>query len=585
MNQECNVLIFLPSLTYKINPQIEYTMTHITDRLNLRVFGFATLAFIAFFSCTANAQTLTTKQLTSEFDRLLSEQFKPGETGCAAVVAQKGQIVYKKAFGMANLELNVPMQPDMVFLIGSITKQFTAVAILQLMEQGKLSLQDEITRFIPDYPTNGYKITIEHLLTHTSGIKSYTNLPEYMGFSRNDLTPEDVIKIFKNQPMEFAPGTKWSYCNSGYFLLGYIIEKASGKTYKEYIEENFFKPLNMTGSCYGNDSKVIKNRASGYQTNGDEVINARYVSMLVPYSAGAIQSTVEDLFKWNQALHSYKLLRKETLEKAFADYKLPSGKGTGYGYGWMLQQVQGSPTIEHGGSINGFQSNALYLPQEDVFVAVFSNSNAKSPDLVSTKMAAVAIGKPYKFTEIKLDEGTLDAYPGVYENEQKDERTIIKEGDQLFSQRAGGPMNKIKPYEKDKFFFENSFTTIEFKRNAENKIISVNVNDRASSENWIKTDKKVTVRKEVDLSESVLDQYVGDYQLTPGFVISVTRENNKMFTQATGQTKVEIFAESETKFFLKVVDAQLEFVRDETGKFSKLILYQGGQKMEGLKIK
>jgi CubicO group peptidase (beta-lactamase class C family) len=560
-------------------------MTRITDRFNLRVFGFAILAFIGLSSYATNAQMLTQKQLTTEFDRLLSEQFKPGETGCAALVAQKGQIIYKKAFGMANLELNVPMQPDMVFRIGSITKQFTAVAILQLMEQGKLSLQDDITKFIPDYPTNGYKITIEHLLTHTSGIKSFTNIPEYMEISKDDLKPEEVIKEFKNQPMEFAPGTKWSYCNSGYFLLGYIIEKASGKTYREYIEENFFKPLGMTSSCYGDNSRIIKNRASGYQTNGNEVVNASYVSMLIPYAAGAIQSTVEDLFKWNQAIHSYRLLKKETLDKAFTEYKMPSGKGTGYGYGWMLQQVQGSPTIEHGGSINGFQTNALYLPKEDIFVAVFSNSNAKSPDLVSTKMTAVAIGKPYHFSEIKLDESILEEYTGIYENEEKAERNIIKKDHQLFSQRAGGPLNEIKPFEKDKFFFENSLATLEFKRNTDKKIESVIVIDRASSENWIKTEKKATIRKEVILPESFMDQYVGDYQLAPGFVISVTREDKHMFTQATGQNKVEIFAESETKFFLKVVDAQLEFIKDETGKVTKVILYQGGQKMEGPKIK
>jgi CubicO group peptidase (beta-lactamase class C family) len=174
--------------------------------------------FIA-LSCNSFAQTAASKQMTAEFDKVLSAQFKPGETGCAALVAKKGQIIYKKAFGMANLELNVPMQPDMVFRIGSITKQFTAVAILQLMEQGKLSLQDEITKFIPDYPTQAYKITIEHLLTHTSGIRSYTSVPEFQKYMRTDMKPDEVINLFKNQPMEFVPGTKYNYNNSGYFLL------------------------------------------------------------------------------------------------------------------------------------------------------------------------------------------------------------------------------------------------------------------------------------------------------------------------------------------------------------------------------
>lgn len=152
----------------------------------------------------SSGQSVNTKAMTAEFDKLLSAQFKPGETGCAALVAIKGQIVYKKAFGMANLELNVPMQPDMVFRIGSITKQFTAVAILQLMEQGKLSLQDDITKFIPDYPTQAYKITVENLLTHTSGIKSYTSTPDFQKYMKEDLKPSELIDKFKNQPMEFA---------------------------------------------------------------------------------------------------------------------------------------------------------------------------------------------------------------------------------------------------------------------------------------------------------------------------------------------------------------------------------------------
>ena len=188
---------------------------------------FAILAFLITLS--ADAQSPSPKIMTTEFDKLLSAQFKPGETGCAALVAIKGQIVYKKAFGMANLELNVPMQPDMVFRVGSITKQFTAIAILQLMEQGKLSLQDEITKYIPDYPTQAYKITIEHLLTHTSGTTSYTNVPEFQSYVKEDLKPAEAIDKFRNLPMEFAPGTKWNYNNSGFFLLGYIIEKASGK--------------------------------------------------------------------------------------------------------------------------------------------------------------------------------------------------------------------------------------------------------------------------------------------------------------------------------------------------------------------
>ena len=545
---------------------------------------FFTLMVMA-FTVDTSSQSLNTKAMSAEFDKLLTAQFKPGETGCAALVAIKGQIVYKKAFGMANLELNVPMQPDMVFRIGSITKQFTAIAILQLMEQGKLSLQDDITKFIPDYPTQAYKITVENLLTHTSGIKSYTSDPGVMKFVKDDLKPEEVIDKFKNLPMEFAPGTKWNYNNSGFFLLGYIIEKVSGMKYQDYIEQNLFKPAGMTNSLYGSDRKIIKNRAYPYQGDGDNSVNADYMSMLMPYSAGSLMSTVEDLYKWNRALISDKFVKRETLEKAWTEYKLSDGKSTHYGYGWFLSQVQGSQSIEHGGGINGYLTNGIFLPKEDVFVAVFSNSTAKGPEAVSTKMAAIAIGKPYVHTETPVPADIIDQYTGVYEDESGTQRLITKEGTELLSQRSGGMKLKIKQFAKDKFFFDDYFTILTFNRDASGTITGVDADDRGVITTYKKTDKPIPTHTEIKLSPEVLINYTGEYELAPGFVLAVTVEGDKIFTQATGQGKFEIYPESETKFFLKVVDAQLEFVKDESGKYNKVILHQGGRDMEGKRVK
>lgn len=432
------------------------------------------------------AQQKDDRQLKAEFDKILSEQFKADETGATALVARKGQIIYKNAFGMANLEYRIPMQVDNIFRIGSITKQFTALAILQLMEQGKLNLNDDITKFIPDYPTHGHKITIEHLLTHTSGIKSYTGMEDFETKMTLDLSPTQLIDFFKNQPMEFAPGTKWKYNNSGYFLLGYIIEKLSGKTYSQYVEETFFKPLGMTNSLYGSDSKIIKNRAGAYDKDSTGVINAPFMSMTLPYSAGSLQSTVEDLFKWHQALHFYKLVKKESLDKAFAKYKLTNGVETNYGYGWSLLNIQGSPTIEHGGGINGFLTQSIYLPKEDVFVAVFSNCNCKSPGIIAAKIAALTIGNPYEYKEIKIDNTELQSYTGVYENEKGEQRFILETETQLYSQRKGSPKNKIKAYQKDMFFLEDLITTIEFTRNKKGNIIALIIKGRQPKEIWNK---------------------------------------------------------------------------------------------------
>ena len=432
----------------------------------MKPFIFTTLLVLVLFVNTFSAQTTADKQLAAKCDQLLSEQFKASETGGTALIAKKGQIIYKKAFGMANLELNIPMQADNVFRIGSISKQFTAVAILQLMEQGKLGLQDDITKFISDYPTHGHKITIEHLLTHTSGIQSYTGMKDFENISRLDKKPEELIAFFKNQPMEFAPGTKWNYNNSGYFLLGYIIEKVSGKTYPEYVEETFFKTLGMTNSYYGSDSKIIKNRASAYSKNESGFVNAEPLSMTLPYAAGSLQSTVEDLYKWNQALHSFKLVKKESLDKAFTSYILADGKKTNYGYGWSMGNIQGSPTIEHGGGIPGFLTMGIYLPKEDVFVTIFSNCDCKSPDELAVKLAGLAIGKPFEYKEINADTSVMKQFTGVYEMAGSDEKRYITFANgKLFSQRNRNTKFNIKPYEKDKYYFESMMNTIEFLRN------------------------------------------------------------------------------------------------------------------------
>jgi len=292
------------------------------------------------------------------------------------------------------------------------------------------------------------------------------------------------------------------------------------------------------------------------------------------------------LWKWHQAVHAYQLVRKVTLEKAFTPYKLANGKPTNYGYGWFLGDIQGSPTIEHGGGINGFLTSSIYLPKEDVFVAVFSNSTAKSPDNVAAKLAAWAIDKPYNFKEVALDENTLKSYTGVYENPEAGQRIISMENGKLYSQRTGGSKSLIKPYDKDKFFFETSLSFLNFQRDVNQMITGVISSQRgAQTMLWTKTDKPIPTRMEQKVDETILAKYTGDYQLAPGFILTITQEGQKLFAQATGQGKNELFAESETKFFLKVVDAQVEFFKNESGQIDKLILYQGGQKIEGKKSK
>lgn len=521
----------------------------------------------------------------AEFDKIISEQFKPNETGCVALVAEKGNIIYKKAFGMASIELDVPMKSDMVFRLGSISKQFTAICILQLMEKGKLNLQDKITTHVPSYPPHGAKITIEHLLTHTSGIVNITAMKSFSDIKRKDLKTEEIIDFFKNEPLEFEPGSKWSYSNSGYILLGYIVEKVSGLPYGQYLEENIFKPCEMTSSSLDNDTKIIKNRAAGYAKNDKEIINAQYISMTIPHGAGGIVSTVEDLYRWNRALVSYKLVTKVTLEKAFKRYRLPNGKETDYGYGWLLRNIQGHPTVEHGGGIEGFLTSSIYLPKEDVFVAVFSNSTGQSPEFVAAKLAAIAIGKPYFYKEIKLETALEQSYVGVYENDEGILINIYLEDGKMYCEFPDGNKFHLKAYAKDKYYYHDFFSTLEFKKSADNKISYADATARfEESKRWKRTDKPFTSRPEIVVPVTVLEKYVGDYQLSSDFIIKVLKEGNKLFAQGPGQPKQELFAESQTKFYLKTMPIQLEFL-SSNGKVEKLMLHQSEKITEAKKIK
>jgi len=544
------------------------------------------LLFAGVLSDVASAQPQSPDMLSAQFDKMLSAQFKDGEPGATVLVARNGSVVYTRAFGLANVELDVPMDVASVFKIGSITKQFTAVAVLQLAEQRKLSLQDDITRFIPDYPTGGRKITIEHLLTHTSGIWNYSSMDDAAKRGAMDFTPDEMIDRFKNQPMRFDPGTKWEYSNANYVLLGAIIERITGKTYGAYLEQNIFKPAGMTRSLYASDIRLVTNRADGYSMNEEGIVNAAYLSMTQPYAAGSILSTVEDLFKWNQALQSGKLIKRETLKKAWTRYKLADGSDTSYGYGWRMGYIQESRSLWHGGWINGFITMALYLPDEDVFVAVFSNCDANSPEDVVARLAALAIGRPYEYTAVPLAPNAAVGYEGVYENGTGQMRVITAAEGRVYFQSGYAPKIPAQPYQSDRFFFENDlFLTATFERAAGGNVDRLVTRSRERIDVWKKTGKPIPSPDGITLDERALAPIIGEYEVNPELMFSVTREGGRLYIQATGQEQLEMFAESETKFFLKVNDAQLEFVKDDSGAVRKAVISQSGRTTDAKKVR
>ncbi|GGH71174.1 CubicO group peptidase (beta-lactamase class C family) [Filimonas zeae] len=404
----------------------------------------------------AIASYAQTREIEKKLDNLLASYFTASQPGCQLLVARHGQVIYQKATGSADLELNVPLSSNMVFNLASITKQFTAVAILQLQEKGKLSVYDSLQKYIPDFPSKGHKITIEHLLTHTSGIKDYLQLNySARNMERWDFTPQELIDSFKNQPLSFTPGTRYSYSNSGYYLLGYIIEKVTATPYQNYILDSLLHPLGLTHTAFDINGNIIPGRVHGYSKEGTRFKNTDYWSPTIEYAAGGLISNVADLLTWHKALYAYQVLKKETLQKAFTPFKLADGTSTDYGYGWYVKTSNNIQSIEHQGGMIGFKTNEIYYPAEDVFIAILCNSDAVGIDELSADISAIAIGKPLQ-NDVKVAPEILEKYVGSYKLSIDTNRTITiqKANDRLIA--------IISPTQKPPLLF-TSDTHFEFK--------------------------------------------------------------------------------------------------------------------------
>ncbi|MEE9363570.1 MAG: serine hydrolase [Cellulophaga sp.] len=444
---------------------------------------------ILFYSTLFFGQNID-KEIIKKIDELYSPISNLSNPGGVVLIAQKGKILYSKAFGKANLEFGVDIKIDHKFRIASNTKPFTACAILKLAEDGKLSLQDNITKYLKNYPTHGYSITIENLLTHTSGIKDFNAIKDFRKNEQTDFIPSEFINLFKDEPLEFEPGTKWSYSNSGYFLLGYIIEKVSNKRYSEYLETTFFKPLGIKHTLYDNPRRIIKNRVNGYVPSNGAFLNGKYITMTYPYSAGSLLSTVEDLHAFYKALFSYEILSEKSLKKATTPYILKNGAKTPTGYSWFLGNISGEPVIEHSGGITGFYSSIVYCIKEDLFITALTNCNWSFFDFENStkKVASIVLDKEYFNKQVKND--NQKEYEGVYENKSTQIK-IIKEGSDLSFVRDNGSKFLLYNFEVDKIYNEIEFSTYQFVRNQKGKIKGLMLKRTGSPVFFNKTNKKL----------------------------------------------------------------------------------------------
>lgn len=441
----------------------------------------ALLLLYVCFSAAASAQDIDAK-----VDEYMKAGVKLGRFSSAVLVAKEGKVLVSKGYGFANYEESIPITPQTKFRLASITKQFTAMAILILQERGKLKVEDPICKYVEACPAVWQPITLHHLLTHTAGVPSYTAASGYSELKTQHTTVAALIARFKAKPLDFKPGEQFRYSNSGYALLGHTIERVSGKSYGAFLQEAIFGPLKMKDTGYDSTSSILKQCAQGYERAGDKLVNVDQVALSVSYAAGGVHSTVEDLYRWSQALSMGKLVSEKTWAMMTTPFK------NNYAYGLIIDEQFKRKQISHDGGIDGFVTFLGHYPQEKLTVIVLSNfSNTPSP-AIARDLAAIVFGEKYQV-----------------------------------------------PIE----------------------------------------------RKEIKVDPKIYDAYVGEYERQPGRNFRVFIENGRLFLAYLGRPTIELFSESETKFFVKVIDIQFSFVRDDKGQITHLILHQNGEDIPVKKVK
>ena len=527
----------------------------------------------------------------------------------SALVATNGKVIYKGAFGMANMEWNIPNTPDTRFRLGSITKQFTSMLALQLVEQGKLKLDGKISDYLPDYRKDvGDKVTIHHLLTHTSGIPSYTSQPGFFeNVSRNPYKVDEFVKKYASGDLEFEPGSKYTYNNSGYFLLGAIIERVTGKPYEQVLKENILEPVGMKNTGYDHSDTLISKRASGYHQTANGYTNAPYLDMSIPYAAGSLYSTVEDLYLWDQALYADKLISAQSKALLYKPFLQE------YAYGWVVrdasfkQNDQNIQLIEHGGGINGFTTLIQRFPKEKNLVVLLDNTGTGYLGRLTESIARILYNQPYDPPKISIVsvlnetistkgiEAGIAQYRALKANQAAmydfGEGELNTLGYQLL--RSGKTKEAIEIFKLNVEAYAQAFNTYDSLAEAYasanepelaiqnyKKALELNPNNTNAKDQLARLEKAP-----VKVDPKVFDTYVGEYEVGPNFVLRVFREGDKFMTQATGQPVFEIFADSETTFHPTAFVAKLTFVKDADGKVMGLRIDQNGRVTQGKRIK
>jgi CubicO group peptidase (beta-lactamase class C family) len=505
-----------------------------------------------------------------------------------------GWVLFEKGYVYDSLEHGARVTPETKFRIASITKQFTAAAILRLQEQGKLSVTDPLAKYFPDFPKSK-QITLHQLLTHTSGIHNFVLRPDYQMLAASPMSPDELLDVIRKDPFDFEPGTKFSYSNSGYLLLGEIVAKVSGKPFAEFLRTEFFEPLAMKDTGVHVPDAILAREATGYTLRGSPSVTKTMSWDAASFAAaGGLISTVGDLGRWNQALLAGKVLSEASLKAAWTPVNVAAPKGSspdspingrGYGYGWLVGKVRGLSEIQHSGSLPGFVGSVSLFPSEHFVVAVLDNAWGSLPGLEPFQLAR-EIAQFYLAPKMQpqptpklatLSEQDLEGLVGRYDI-GGDQLTVTRDGSHLFARLNLWPKVEILPRSDTEFFHRDSGEPIVFARNDKGRATKAGLRQMGMA--WYEA-PRVEEPAVARVAPEVLDGYVGKYDFGQGrAILTVSREGNQLYAQMKGQPKFELFPKSATVFFCKVVPAQVTFVQGAGGKVTGLIHDYGGRKLE-----
>ncbi len=521
------------------------------------------------------------KDFKARADAIVNAAYPADGPGAVAVVYENEKPVYAVGRGLADVEAHSALNPATPMRLGSITKQFTAAVILQLVQEGKLGLDDPLSKYLVDYPRPAADVTVRQLLNHTGGIANYTAIPGFMmQHSAEKHSTQQLIATFRDAPLDFPAGSKWAYSNSGYVLLGAIIEKVTGRPWWDAVDARIARPLKLSSLRYGGMPDGEKGAAHGYRLSDDKSVPARPLDMSVPHAAGALLSNAPDLATWAEALHHGKVVNPASYALMTTPVTLPGGKTENYGMGLIAGEVRGHPSIGHDGGIFGFSTDSLYLRKEGVFVAVLANTERPrvDPGLVTRKLAALAVGDAYpSFTAQPLDAKAIAPIAGIYRDGEIERALYLRDG-KLFTRRKGGGPLEAKSAGGGRYFYEDSLSWFEAGQAADGKpSLTFHQNGAEEGEVMAYAGPMPPDAPIVSVPRAALERLAGTYD-GPAPVIVALDGEGQLTLKFGPQPVTHLEAESPTLFRVKEIEAKVSF-QEEGGKVTGLTIHQNGKEL------